>query len=193
MKYPAMTVPAVILIAAVSGAPAPQGERSLPFRLGLFFSKAFGQSGSLAQTPPPAAVGLDIALGLGHSVRYHLGIANEWESRGTYSAKGFRLDLVSLGFPIQVVNDKVVVHIEPIARIIRGEILFPAGPGAGAIFRVESGFALAITAAMAHWFVAVEPLSFDIRSFVAETAGPGRTRTGSSSLWWYQITAGREF
>lgn len=179
--------------AAVPAAQPPQPQPSLPFRLGLFFAKAFGQSGDLAQGPTPAAVGLDIALGLGHSVRYHLGIANEWESRGSYSAKGFRLDLVSLGFPIQVMSDRVVVHIEPIARIIRGEILFPAGMESGALFRVESGFAVAITAAMAHWFVAVEPLSIDFRTFTAFTAGPGGTQTGYSHLWWFQITAGREF
>ncbi len=179
--------------AAVPAALPPQAEPSLPFRLGLFFSKAFGQSGNLAQGPAPAAVGLDIAIGLGHNVRYHLGIANQWESRAGYSAKGFRLDLVSLGFPILIVNDRIVIHIEPIARIIRGEILFPAGTGSGALFRVESGFAVAITAAMAHWFVAIEPLSIDFRSFTADTRGDGRTETGYSSLWWYQITAGREF
>jgi len=133
-------------------------------------------------------------MGIGRSVRYHLGIANEWESRGGYSAKGFRLDLVSLGFPIPVVNSEgLVVHIEPIARIIRGEILFPSGQGQGALFRIESGFAVAVTAAVAHWFVAVEPLSLDFRSFSAFTAFGGGTTTGSSHLWWYQITAGREF
>jgi hypothetical protein len=178
-------------------APEPKSS-SLPFRLGLFFAKSFGQGGSLAPTPmvsaasnaAPAAVGLDVILGLGSSVRYHLGVAHEWESNGRYSAKGFRFDLISLGFPIQVYSDRVTVHIEPIARILRGEILFQSGVNDDAIFRAESGFGLAVTAAAAHWFVAVEPVSVDFRSFAATT---NWVRTGFSHLWWFQLTAGREF
>ena len=172
--------------------PAPPRESaSLPFRLGLFYAKAFGQSGALAPEPSPAAAGIDLGFGAGSYVRYHLGVGVEWESRGPYAAKGFRFDLVTLGFPIELFADeRVHVHVEPLAHIVRGEILFPSGQDNGAIFRVESGFAVAVSAAMAHWFVSLEPLSLDFRSFGATTHV---AKTGFSHLWWFQLTAGREF
>jgi hypothetical protein len=190
-------------------APSPKTEAStadgsLPFRLGVFYAHAFGQSGDLthfigfnggvgAQLPSPAAVGLDLGIGLGSHVRYHFGVGLEWEGQTGYASKGFRFDLTTLGFPIPVwSNDTVTIHVEPLVHLIRGEILFQSQPKTtqDSLFRIESGFAAAITLVTRHWFVGLEPFSLDFRVFEANNEW---VHTGFSHLFWFQLTAGREF
>ena len=183
--------------AAVPGAP-------LPFRLGIFYAHAFGQSGDLtrfilpnggngAALPSPAALGIDLGIGLGSYVRYHFGVGTEWESQNGYAAKGFRFDLITLGFPILVwANSDVAIHVEPLVHVARGEILFQSSPKTdnSSLFRIESGIAGAVSLVAHHWFVSLEPLSADFRVFEANNQW---VHTGFSHLWWAQLTAGREF
>ena len=188
---------------------ASESGEGLPFRLGIFYAHAFGQSGNLTHfiegngssggsLPSPAAVGLDLGIGLGKHVRYHFGVGLEWESgrdgagplRADYAAKGFRFDLVTLGFPIPVwANESVAIHVEPLLHLIRGEILFQSQPSSS-LFRIESGFAAAVTAVTHHWFFGIEPFSLDFRVFEANSQW---VHTGFSHLFWFQLTAGREF
>lgn len=183
--------------AAVAGAP-------LPFRLGIFYTHAFGQSGDLTRfilpndgngptLPSPAALGIDLGIGLGSYVRYHFGVGTEWESQANYAAKGFRFDPITLGFPILVwANSDVAIHVEPLVHLVRGEILFQSQPktGSSSLFRIESGIAGAVSLVTHHWFVSLEPLSVDFRVFEANSQW---VHTGFSYLWWAQLTAGREF
>jgi len=184
--------------------PAAVAGASLPFRLGIFYTHAFGQSGNLtkfilpnggngAGLPSPAAAGIDLGIGLGSYVRYHFGVGTEWESEGNYAAKGFRFDLITLGFPILVwANSDVAIHVEPLVHLARGEILFQSKPMASntSLFRIESGIAGAVSLVAHHWFVSLEPLSLDFRVFEANSQW---VHTGFSQLWWAQLTAGHEF
>jgi len=194
---PALTTPAALPPAAIAGA-------ALPFRLGIFYTHAFGQSGDLTRAilpnggnggalPSPAAAGIDLGIGLGSYVRYHFGVGLEWESQGNYAAKGFRFDLITLGFPILVwANSDVAIHVEPLVHLVRGEILFQSQPKTNnsSLFRIESGIAGAVSLVTHHWFVSLEPLSADFRVFEANSQW---VHTGFSHLWWAQLTAGHEF
>lgn len=180
-------------------------DNALPFRLGVFYAHGFGQSGDLThfillngrvgpQLPSAAAVGVDLGIGLGSHVRYHFGVGLEWEGQNGYAAKGFRIDLTTLGFPIPVwANETVAIHVEPLVHLIRGEILFQSQPPNSpqdSLFRIESGFAAAVTLVTRHWFVGLEPFSLDFRVFEANNEW---VHTGFSHLFWFQLTAGREF
>jgi hypothetical protein len=187
----------------VAAAPA-TANASLPFRLGLYYAHAFGQSGDLTrwitpfggngfQLPSPAVFGIDLGIGLGSHVRYHFAAGLEWESQTGYAAKGFRFDPIGLGFPIEVWrNDDVTIHVEPLLHLVRGEILFQSQPESddSSLFRIESGIGGAISAVTHHWFFALEPISLDFRVFEANSQW---VHTGFSQLWWFQLTAGREF
>ena len=73
-------------------------------------------------------------------VRNHLGLAHQWETVDGVTARGFRIDLVSLGYPIPLVTSTVRLDLEPILTVVRGELMFVTnGPR---IFRMESGFSL---------------------------------------------------
>jgi hypothetical protein len=166
--------------------PAKAAGSSLPFRLGLLYAHAFG-----AKLPSPAVLGLDIGIGLGSHVRYHFAAGVEWEGQTGYAARGFRFDPITLGFPILIwENQDVAIHVEPLVHLVRGEILFQSQPANTSLFRIESGFAGAISLVGHHWFVAVEPISLDFRVFEANNQW---VHTGFSQLWWFQITAGHEF
>jgi hypothetical protein len=196
--------PAVPAKLAKAPAPQPAAAPSLPFRLGLYYAHAFGQSGDLTRAiigpgnngpklPSPAVFGLDLGIGLGSHVRYHFAVGVEWEGQTGYAAKGFRFDPIALGFPILVwENQDVTIHVEPLVHLVRGEIIFQSQPKTtnSSLFRIESGFAAAITAVTHHWFVSLEPLSLDFRVFEANNQW---VHTGFSQLWWFQLTAGREF
>ena len=58
------------------------------------------------------------------------------------------------------------------------------------LFRIESGIAAAVTLVTRHWFVGLEPFSLDFRVFEANNEW---VHTGFSQLFWFQLTAGREF
>ncbi|HEY8923442.1 MAG TPA: hypothetical protein VIU64_03615 [Polyangia bacterium] len=181
-------------------------DAALPLRLGVFYGHAFGQSGDLTrnitfnggtsfQLPSPSVVGVDVGTGLGSHVRYHFGVGLEWEgqSQPNYAAKGFRIDLAGIGFPILVwSNEQVAIHVEPLLHLIRGEILFQsAPPGADtSLFRIESGLAAAITVVTHDWYFGIEPFALDFRVFEANNKW---VHTGFSHLFWFQLAAGYEF
>src|SRR5262249_1195694 len=146
----------------------------------------FGENGNLARPGPAAdAIGVDLGFGLSPNIRYHLGIAHQWEGEGAYSARGFLLDLIALGFPIALLEGEVQLHLEPMLPIVRCEILFPGdGSDHQTIFRIESGIAAQLTVAYRRWFLAFQPLSLDFRYFAATTA---IVRTGFATLFSLQI------
>jgi len=201
---------AVAAAAPATTGPAPRPRRdpdaTLPLRLGVFFGHAFGQSGDLTrnitfnggtsfQLPSPAVVGVDVGTGLGSHVRYHFGVGLEWEgqSQPNYAAKGFRIDLAGLGFPILVwSNEQVAIHVEPLLHLIRGEILFQSAPSGAdtSLFRIESGLAAAVTVVTHDWYFGLEPFALDFRVFEANNKW---VHTGFSHLFWFQVAAGYEF
>ena len=79
-------------------------------------------------------------------MRSHLAIANQWESLGAYSARGFRIDLISVGYPILLVAGQVKFELEPILTFLRGEIMFVNG-SSEKIYRIESGVGLELSVA----------------------------------------------
>lgn len=185
-------------------------DATLPLRLGVFFGHAFGQSGDLTryitgtggvsfQLPSPAAVGVDIGTGLGSHVRYHFAVALEWEGQSQapgqpeYAAKGFRFDLVGLGFPIKVwSNEELTIHAEPLLHLIRGEILFQSTPSTpnSSLFRIESGLGAAVTVVTHHWYFGLEPFALDFRVFEANNKW---VHTGFAHMFWFHLSAGYEF
>ena len=173
------------------GEPAAEDETP-PFRLGVVYTHLFGENGNLARPGPPAnAIGVSLSFGLHPNIRYHLAIAHQWESEEAYSARGFLLDLVALGFPILLLDNVVELHLEPMLRIVRGEILFPGdGSDHRTIFRIESGIAVQLTAAYRGWFLGFQPLSLDFRYFAATTAV---VRTGFATLFSLQVVIGYGF
>jgi hypothetical protein len=169
-----------------------RADESSSFRLGLVYTHLFGENGNLARPGPPAnAIGVDLGFGLHPNIRYHLAIAHQWEGEGGYSARGFLLDLIALGFPIPLLQKEVELHLEPMLRIVRGEILFPGdGSDHRTIFRIESGVAVQLTVAYRGWFLAFQPVALDFRYFAATTA---EVRTGFASLFSLQVVIGYGF
>ncbi len=164
-------------------------EKLPPFRLGLVFGHGFAPKDDLT-FGPPTAIGFDFGIGSGEHVRTHLGVAHAWENADGKSRKGFRIDLIQVGFPIPVLLAATSIHIEPLLRVVRGEILFSTDGDGKVYFNVQSGFGVAATAAIEHWFVAFEPVSVDFRYFAATK---DVSKTGFATLWWLQFTIGREF
>jgi hypothetical protein len=164
-----------------------------PFRLGLAYTHILSESGELADPHETAnALGLEFSFRGGRVVREHVGIAHRWERSGAVSRKGFRLDLIALGFPIPVVERQVKLHVEPVLRLIRGDLMFVSvgGGPSQVLFRIESGVGLQITAAIDRWFFALEPVAVDFRYFLG-TSDQGRG--GFATLWSLSLIAGREF
>jgi hypothetical protein len=128
-----------------------------PFRLSLNYVRVLHEDGDLANPGLSTnAVGIDLAFPSNTYVRNHLGVAHQWESAGPYGARGFRLDLISLGYPIPLVSSgqsSFRLDLEPILTIVRGELMFVNG--GGRVFRMESGFSLELSAAVRRWFLAV--------------------------------------
>jgi len=205
---PAVAPPATPPAATEKAAPRPRRDPSatLPLRLGVFYGHAFGQSGDLTrnitgnggmsfQLPSPSVIGIDVGTGLGSHVRYHFAVGLEWEgqSQPNYAAKGFRIDLAGLGFPISVwSNEQVTIHVEPLLHLIRGEILFQSAPAQAdtSLFRIESGLGAAVTVVTRGWYFGLEPFAIDFRVFEANNKW---VHTGFSRLFWLQLSAGYEF
>ena len=128
-----------------------------PFRLSLNYVRVLHEDGELANPGLSTnAVGIDLAFPSNTYVRNHLGLGHQWESAGAYSARGFRIDLISLGYPIPLVSSRQSsfrLDLEPILTIVRGELMFVNG--GGRVFRMESGFSLELSAAVRRWFLAV--------------------------------------
>src|SRR5206468_7295803 len=76
-----------------------------PFRLSLTYVHVLREDGDLANPNLATnAVGIDMAFPSNNYVRNHLGLAHQWETAGGATARGFRIDLISLGYPITLSN-----------------------------------------------------------------------------------------
>jgi len=171
-----------------SSAPA-QPPVQTPFRLSLTYLHVLAESGQLTNSElSRSAAGIDMAFPSNSYVRNHLGLAYQWESGPAgYSASGLRIDLVSFGYPIELVKAAVRLELEPIITAVRGEIMFPnLGPTQ---FRLEGGLGLELGATFKHWFLNVEP-SFDFRLLVYTRAG---TTTGFGRFFTLRASLGHEF
>ena len=163
------------------------------FQMGFEAMHVFDEDGQLAHAGQSASsAGLRFVFREGRAIRQHITFAHHWEQDGAFSRRGFRLDLLALGFPIQVLTGEFRLAVEPILRVLRGEVLFVsenAGPS-HALMRLQSGFALAVNAEYRSWFVSLEPLSIDLR-YLALTQQ--ETRSGLSRIWSLAFVLGREF
>ena len=160
-----------------------------PFRLSLTYVHVLREDGDLS--PPNTttnAVGIDLAFPSNTYVRNHLGLAHEWQNIDGVTARGFRIDLVSLGYPIPLVTSTVRLDLEPILTIVRGELMFVTnGPR---IFRMESGFSLDLSLTVRHWFVTVQAFGIDFRYWVYTSDG---SSTGFSRIFPLKFAIGHEF
>jgi hypothetical protein len=172
--------------------PAPR-----PFLMGFEFLTVLEEDGDLAHPGQSAqSVGLRFVFREGRALRQHLAFAHHWEEQGNVTRRGFRLDLISIGFPIPVFAPEppstIHLAVEPILRVLRGEVLFESidnGPTRSQL-RVESGFALALSASYRKWFLVLEPLSIDFRYLLMTRVD---SRSGFSRIWSLAGTVGREF
>ena len=169
---------------------------SSPFRLALTYTHVLGESGDLTNDALSTnTLGLLFVSPSTSYVRDHFAIAHQWESAGPYSARGFRIDLVSFGYPIRAVDTADVTFIiEPVVTALRGEIMFVSGNGSGKFLRLESGIGLDLSVAYRHWFFAVQPLAIDFRYwFYGSDAFKPQSRTGLGRIFPLRLAIGREF
>jgi hypothetical protein len=188
--------PAPAPVAAAAPQPAPatatvtvrDQPRPTAFRLSLNYTRILSEDGDLTDSSLSTnAIGIDLDFPSTSYVRNHLGLANQWESKGTYSARGFRIDLISFGYPITLVDSTVRLDLEPILTLVRGEIMFVQdGP---TFLRLESGFGLDLSATYRHWFVSVEP-AVDFRYWVYSKAA---SQTGFGRIFPFRTALGHEF
>ena len=160
-----------------------------PFRLSLTYVHVLREDGDLAHPNTTTnAVGIDLAFPSNTYVRNHLGLAHEWQNLNGVTARGFRIDLVSLGYPIPLVTSTVRLDLEPILTVVRGELMFVTnGPR---IFRMESGFSLDLSLTARHWFVTVQAFGIDFRYWVYTSDG---SSTGFSRIFPLKFAIGHEF
>jgi hypothetical protein len=163
-----------------------------PFRLSLTYVHVLREDGPLA-TPGMStnAAGIDMAFPSNTYVRNHLGLAHQWESAGGVSARGFRIDLVSLGYPIPLVSSRDAsfrLDLEPILTVVRGELMFV--DGGGRLLRVESGFSLEVSATVRHWFVTLQAFGIDFRYWIYSSDG---SFTGFTRVIPLRVAIGHEF
>jgi len=178
-------------------APAPRPAAPLPtigtpFRLALTYTRVLREDGDAGLANPDMktnAVGIDMAFPSTNYVRNHLGLAHQWEKLGPYSSRGFRIDLISLGYPIALVSSPDFrLDLEPILTVVRGEIMWVEG--GDRFLRVESGFGLELSATIRRWFVAVQPLAVDFRYWIW---GGGESVTGFARVFPLRVAVGHEF
>jgi hypothetical protein len=163
------------------------------FQMGFEVMHVLDEDGDLSHPGQSASsAGLRFVFREARAIRQHITFAHHWEQQGGVSRRGFRLDLLALGFPIQVMGESVRLAVEPILRVLRAEVLFESeNTGASrALFRLQSGFALAINGEWRSWFASIEPLSIDLRYLAARQAD---SRTGLSRIWSLATVLGREF
>jgi hypothetical protein len=163
-----------------------------PFRLSLTYVHVLREDGDLANPGSSTnAVGIDMAFPSNSYVRNHLGLAHQWETVAGVAARGFRIDLVSLGYPIPLVTSQASsfrLDLEPVLTVLRGELMFVSnGPR---FLRVESGFSLELAATLQHWFVMVQAFGIDFRYWVY---GSDASVTGFSRVFPLKLAVGHEF
>jgi len=164
-----------------------------PFRLALTYTRVLYEDGELGNGDLHTnAVGIDMGMASSSYVRSHLAIAHQWESLGAYSARGFRIDLISLGYPILLVASQVKVELEPILTFLRGEIMFVSG-GDQKIYRIESGIGLELSVVFKQWFLAIQPLAIDFRYYTYFSAPLSESHSGFSRIIPFRVGLGHEF
>jgi hypothetical protein len=193
-------VPYVSPPPAVAPAPAPASATRAPepqhlppgvspLRLALNYTHVLRQDGDLTNDALATnAVGLDWGFPSSRYGRTHLGLAYQSEQRGAYAARGFRVDLISFGYPIVLVDADVRLELEPIVTLVRGEIMFVTG--GGKLLRMEGGVGLELSATFRQWFVGVEPLAVDFRDWVYSSAN---SQTGLGRIFPFRVAIGHEF
>lgn len=172
--------------------PPPPPVVLTPFRLSLTYVHVLREDGELANPNLSTnAVGIDMAFPSNSYVRNHLGLAHQWESAGGVTARGFRIDLISLGYPIQLVTNQTAtfrLDLEPILTVLRGEIMFVSG--GPRTLRVESGFSLELSATVRHWFLTLQAFGIDFRYWVYSSIS---SQTGFSRVFPFKVALGHEF
>jgi hypothetical protein len=160
-----------------------------PLRLGFTYVHILGEDGALTNNGLATnALGLDWGMASGRYGRNHMGIGYQWESQGPYSARGFRIDLISFGYPIRLVDAEVRLELEPIVTLVRGEIMFING---GRTFlRMEGGVGLELSATLRQWFLSLEPLAIDFRYWVYSSV---QSQTGLGRVFPLRVAIGHEF
>jgi hypothetical protein len=136
-----------------------------------------------------SAAGLDFGFTSGYT-RTHLGLAHQWESAGNTTARGFRFDLIGVGWPISLLGPStpVRIHLEPILTVLRLQIMFASNNPTR--FRLESGFGVMLSVTYQQWFLGLQPFAIDFRYLSATT---DKKDTGLSRIWPFQIVIGKEF
>jgi hypothetical protein len=174
---------------AAAPRPLPPPTAATPFRLGLTYLNVLSQDGELADNNiSTQAIGVDLAFSSTTYVRNHLGLAHQWESAGPYSARGFRIDLISLGYPIQLFRTpNFRLDLEPILNVLRGEIMFV--PDDNTFLRLSSGFGLELSATFRQWFVSIQP-QIDFRYLIYSDV---ETQSGFARLFPLRFSLGHEF
>ena len=171
--------------------PPPPVAPIKPFRLALTYVHVLREDGGVLANPDAStnAVGIDMAFPSNSYVRNHLGLAHQWESVNGVTARGFRIDLISLGYPIPLVTSPSIhLDLEPVLTILRGELMFVTdGPR---FLRVESGFGLELSATVRNWFVMVQAFGIDFRYWVYSS---DVSRTGFARVFPLRVALGHEF
>jgi hypothetical protein len=186
----AAVLAAWVAAAAVPPPPPPPPTLS-PFRLAVTYTRVLHEDGDLGNNALATnAIGIDMAMASASYTRNHLAIAHQWESLGPqYSARGFRIDLISVGYPILLAAYPVKIELEPILTFLRGEIMF-VNDSSEKIFRIESGVGLELAATFKQWFLALQPLAIDFRYY---TYAAMESHTGFSRVVPFRIGLGHEF
>ncbi len=160
-----------------------------PLRLQLTYVRILGEDGDLTNNGLSTnAIGLDWGFPSGRYARNHMGLGYQWESQGPYSANGFRIDLISFGYPIKLVDAEVRLELEPIVTLVRGEIMFIKG--GNRFLRMEAGVGLELSATYRHWLLGIQPLAIDFRYWVYSSAN---SQTGLGRVFPLRIALGHEF
>jgi hypothetical protein len=164
-----------------------------PFRLSLTYVHVLREDGGELANPNTStnAVGIDMAFPSNNYVRNHLGLAHQWETAGGITARGFRIDLISLGYPIPLVisrNASFRLDLEPILTVVRTEIMFISG--GERFLRLASGFSLELSATLRHWFVTLQAFGIDFRYWFYSSE---RSLTGFSRVFPLRVAIGHEF
>jgi hypothetical protein len=181
--------PAAVVVPAPPPGPPPPPPVVTPFRLGLTYTNVIAEDGQLSNPDISTnAMAIDLAFASHNYIRNRLSLGHQWESAPNYSAKGFRIDLIAVGFPIPIDAGPVRIVIEPVLTVLRAEIMFISGGGRFA--RIESGVGIQLSVMYQRWFAGVEPLAIDFRYGVLTQ---DESRSGFGRLFPLRIMAGHEF
>lgn len=173
--------------------PPPPIRPTSPFRLDLTYTHVFRQDGDLTEGAPTTnAIGIDLIFPSNSYGRTRMALAHQWERSGAYSARGFRIDLISIGYPITLIPGADRLVLEPVLTLLRGELMFQDGESSNKLLRIESGFGLELSATIRRWVFAIQPLAIDFRYWVYSNVAP-KSRTGLGEIFPFKIAVGYEF